>query len=579
MNINLKLCTPSLTALIFKINFHENNIPLNITTLSTTSTDTGCLAQMAFNNNSNGFNAPSGLGVPGAGFGGGRSRLNSKRLSVALPPKINSIDEHNVDNPTPRTSRSHLLAGLRTQPRTSAQPSSAPYNQTQHNVPGLAASRWAEAKNNSYEQGVPQSAMGNGFDMSSQYAPNAGRQMYSLPEQVLAPPSLNEHVDEMDPAVLQQMQMTSMYLAQRQQQLQQQLANITAAASGLTMNPDMAQHSFQQQNMVNQQGLYAQQQAQSPIEMPGQPGMYMVYNPAAQGYTYVYDSQQQQQQPQPQPYGYFNSTSAPGMPLSGTSTERSTPTNGRAFTPPRKVPTPPSNEAAVEPLPPPSANAFRRGHKKAPSSLSIQNNVSDGPKTASTAMFGSQRSVFPPTPMTGTFGPGGSRAGDHPVRQPRGPPPLEELAAAPTSLHEGSKNFAARQRRRALDNLMKAGIGRRGFSPSNNCSPISESDFGFAAPLDDDVVSFSSSNGSRKMSPIGSEMQGKRGSQGSADSYFSGLSSASSSEAEDMGAFGQPPTPASPVASPGDRKKMMMGVFHAATAAEKRRVGVEGAFC
>ncbi|KAA8572533.1 hypothetical protein EYC84_003143 [Monilinia fructicola] len=35
-------------------------------------------------------------------------------------------------------------------------------------------------------------------------------------------------------------------------------------------------------------------------------------------------------------------------------------------------------------------------------------------------------------------------AGEHPIRQPRGPPPIEELRARPTSLFEGSKNFASR---------------------------------------------------------------------------------------------------------------------------------------
>ena len=72
------------------------------------------------------------------------------------------------------------------------------------------------------------------------------------------------------------------------------------------------------------------------------------------------------------------------------------------------------------------------------------------------------------TPMTGTFGPGQARAGDHPIRQPRGPPSLEELVAKPTSNHEGSKNFVTRQRRRAVNNLVKAGLERRGASRGSN---------------------------------------------------------------------------------------------------------------
>jgi hypothetical protein len=77
--------------------------------------------------------------------------------------------------------------------------------------------------------------------------------------------------------------------------------------------------------------------------------------------------------------------------------------------------------------------------------------------------------------MTGTFGPGQARAGEHPVRQPRGPPSIEELKASPTTKHEGSKNFATRQRRQALNNLVRAGMGRRGpRSGSGSVSPDSE---------------------------------------------------------------------------------------------------------
>ncbi|KAI9699904.1 MAG: Checkpoint kinase 2 [Bogoriella megaspora] len=42
---------------------------------------------------------------------------------------------------------------------------------------------------------------------------------------------------------------------------------------------------------------------------------------------------------------------------------------------------------------------------------------------------------------------------EYPVRHPRGPPTLEELREKPTTLHEGSKNFASRSRRSALQQL------------------------------------------------------------------------------------------------------------------------------
>ncbi|OCK86128.1 hypothetical protein K432DRAFT_399580 [Lepidopterella palustris CBS 459.81] len=46
----------------------------------------------------------------------------------------------------------------------------------------------------------------------------------------------------------------------------------------------------------------------------------------------------------------------------------------------------------------------------------------------------------------GTLEPGHARAGEHPIRNPRGPPPIEILRDSPTANHEGSPNFAARAR-------------------------------------------------------------------------------------------------------------------------------------
>jgi len=116
---------------------------------------------------------------------------------------------------------------------------------------------------------------------------------------------------------------------------------------------------------------------------------------------------------------------------------------------------------------------------------------------------------------------------------------------------------------------VKAGTSRRGISRSSAGTPVSEGEFNFSLGDDaEDDVSLSST-GSRKMSPIGTEMKEKRGSQGS-DGYF-GLSSASSSEGEDAGLYKQPPTPATPSSLGGERKMMMLGVLNAA---EKRRSGV-----
>ena len=491
------------------------------------SIDAGGLAQMTYNNNNNngGF-ASTGLGAPGSGFGN-RRRVNSNRLSVALPPRVNPINENQVDNPTPRTSRSHLLAGLRTQPRTTSGPASAPYGQTQHQVHGLGASQWAEHNPNVYDTGMPQTATGAPFGLAQQFAINAGRQTYSLPEQVLAPPSLYDDAEDVDPAVLQQMQMTSLYLAQRQQQLQQQLANLTASAQGLNLNTNLPRNPYQQGQMTPQsaQSLYGQQQMQMPIEVPGQPGVYLVYNPATQGYSYMFDQQAASMSPVQQTPGsaFFNGSQSfqpptPSVSVTPPAIDRPVPSRTQSWTPPKLVPSPPADAESIQPLPLHSSSVLRNRHKKA-SSLSInpQADVTDGPKTTSNATFGSQRSVFPPAPMTGTFGPGAARAGEHPVRQPRGPPPLEELTALPTSKHEGSKNFATRQRRRALDSLVKAGSSRRGVSRSSGGSPVSDGDYNFTISEEgEDDISYGSA-GSRKMSPIGAEMKGKRGSQVSSD--------------------------------------------------------------
>jgi hypothetical protein len=407
---------------------------------------------------------------------------------------------------------------------------------------------------------------------------NAGRQFYALPEQVLAPPNLYDQAEDLDPAVLQEMQMHSLYLAQRQQQLQQQLASLTASTQGLNLNTSFARNPYQQAPMTPQtpQSIYGAQQIQSPIEV--QPGVYLVYNPAIQGYSYAIDPSIQQQtltSPVQQPsYGMsFNSPQhnqppTPRVSVTPPANDTPNPMSARSFSPPKNTPSPPASLDHVEPLPPPSNNAFRRGHShKKTASLSINalaEGVGNGPKTSSIATFGSQRAVIPPGPMTGTFGPGAARAGEHPTRQPRGPPPLEELTALPTSRYEGSKNFATRQRRRALDSLVKAGSSRRGLSRSSGGSPVSERDLNFSEDGEDDTSI--ASTGSRKMSPIGSEMKEKRGSQGSDSGYF-GLSSASSSEGEDV--YKQPSTPATPAAvGGGDRKKMMLGVLNAA---EKRR--------
>ena len=135
---------------------------------------------------------------------------------------------------------------------------------------------------------------------------------------------------------------------------------------------------------------------------------------------------------------------------------------------------------------------------------------------------------YPQTPMTGTFGPGQGRAGEHPVRQPRGPPSLEELVSKPTSKFEGSKNFATRQRRRAVDNIVRARLtrGERGASSRasgsvdslDSMTPASEKEITFSVSSsdDDDNHSFGSRSGSLSGKPsVGSLRAAASGAIGS----------------------------------------------------------------
>ena len=118
------------------------------------------------------------------------------------------------------------------------------------------------------------------------------------------------------------------------------------------------------------------------------------------------------------------------------------------------------------------------------------------------------------------------------MRQPRGPPHLNELQDNPTSKHEGSKNFATRQRRRAIHDLVRAGRERQTESrvtSSESGTPGSETEFAFSvASSENDDVLASSGNLSSKPSlgslraaangAIGSERKEKSRERASVDS-------------------------------------------------------------
>ena len=524
------------------------------------SLDAGGLAQMTFNPH-NAFG--NSLGVPGSGFASRGKGSNIKRLSVAPPTNISTIDETQANlMPTPRTSRSHLLAGLRTAPKTATFPTSAPPSQLQQNY---GQNAYGNGMNNSYARAVPQTAVGGSFPRSQQngYLNSGNSQMYSHPEQVLAPPALSVG-SEQDPEYYAELVATNRQLAQQrvllQQQLEQQLMAAGQQFQGMDLSRGLGQQYFQSPMMPNT-GLY-QQQLQSGLQpivqaVPGRIGLYCVYNPMTGQQTLMMDNSANQQATSPTPNVLnqeLRGSPPPATPtfraqVSPPPADSSPPTNYRAEPHPKLSASPPSMD--VNPLPPPSSTAFRRGHTKALSfaSPSAANSsvASEGPKTGAPKPAG-----FPQTPMTGTFGPGQARAGEHPIRQPRGPPSLEDLVAKPTSKHEGSKNFATRQRRRAVNNLVKAGMERRGASRGSgsmdslgSMTPASEGEITFSVSSDGESDSVRSGSGSLSGKPslgslravasgaIGSEMKERSRDRNSTGTPPHGAFSATSVSSEE----------------------------------------------
>lgn len=354
------------------------------------------------------------IGVSGPGFASRGKASHIKRLSVAPPSQISTIDEAEQANigSTPRTSRGHMLAGLRTAPKSATVASS-------ESGFGLESSRYASPQHPNSNRGFPQTASGAFFPGAGYNNPNFNQAMYLRPEQILAPPAIqiNNHGGQFDQSLYGELLATNARLAQQQRELQQQLANITAAAQqfdSMSLSPTITSSQQVLQSPVSSQVNFLSEQGYQVSPIPGSPGVFAVLNPFTGTENYVFDNSIQQ----PQAFA------APEPAWSPTGSRSST------RSPPKSSPSPPQD---VERLPSPSVTAFRRGHNKALSTL------------------------------IGNKGPGQSRTGEHPLRQPRGPPLLQELQEKPTSKFEGSKNFVIRQRRRAVNDLVRAGFARTGF--------------------------------------------------------------------------------------------------------------------
>lgn len=473
--------------------------------------DTGGLAQMSSN-----FSSANGLG----GLASRRGGQSIKPLSFDTIKQGNQSQDNGA--PTPRTSRSHLLAGLRTAPKSATVSSfgltspitTGPTQQfarnnmaanghgmgqdNLYNAPKTAFPQYGGSQQHHQQQRQPQQQSQQQPQQQQSTYQNAMGPQYTV-EQVLAPPELpiDDHSQEhMDPNLYAQLVATNLYLAQQQQRLQQQLRSVQQAAQQfqqLNLNsPQLTQQQLaiyeqQQQLRTMQQQLSAQAAVSQGQQVYFNPmtGQYYVDNSAAaqiaspyaeQPMSPMYANYQQQQQQQ------FQHLATPRVQVSPPPENQ--PMTFRTASPPKRYESP----TAVEPLPPPSANAFRRGHKKASSlapvnsALAASMSVNDAPRSA-----GPKTASFPMTPMTGGYGPGQARAGEHPVRQPRGPPSLDELKSKPTAKHEGSKNFATRTRRSAVHNLVRAGLERRKGTGSSagSMSPVSESAEDSTSPITD----------------------------------------------------------------------------------------------
>ncbi|KAI1150977.1 hypothetical protein F4825DRAFT_376963 [Nemania diffusa] len=458
---------------------------------------TGGLAQMSHND----FTTQSGLGMPSGGIASRRGGQNIKPLSFDAIRSSPDVQDNGV--PTPRTSRGHLLAGLRTAPKSATATTFANAGMSPHvygGNSGVAGNMYGGSNHmyNAPKTSLPRMAtqQRGAYHNNMTEASGMGQQHYT-PEQILAPPEfhLDEQVqDQMDPGLYAQLVTANLYLAQQKQHLQQQLLSVQAAAQqfqGLSLN---GQSSLQQQ--IALQHLYQQQQQLQAMQqsistaVPVQQNLFTYYDPNTR-ITYLVDPTTGQMQPsfyENQPStpqsAYFQQPSqgTPRVQVSPPPTENSAPTQ-RTSSPPKKL----EMTAEPTPLPPPSANAFRRGHKKTPSlanmnkSLTVTND--DLPSSA-----GPRAVSMPLSPLpNGGYGPGQARAGEHPIRQPRGPPALDELRAKPTAKHEGSKNFATRTRRSAVHNLTKAGLERRKGTGSScgSMSPVSETAEEVGTPLTD----------------------------------------------------------------------------------------------
>lgn len=511
--------------------------------------DAGGLTQMS----SSTFNGPTS-GLTNSNSGGLASRRGGQTIKPLSFEAIKPGNDKDTGVATPRTSRSHLLAGLRTAPKSAtaatfpASPTTT--TPTTHRFPRNSMLSGSYGGPDGFSNG-PKTSLPR-FPQAQTYNQVNGYGQQYTAEQILAPPEI--HLDDQDASSLSveyaELVATNMYLAAQKQRLQQQLMSVQAAqqqfqnmslGNGSQASQNGYQHLLYQQQQQQQMqmlasGLPTANQVYAVVDpVTGQQTLYVgqggsqlnnhfvdQYNTNLQQLQQLQLMQQQLQQQQGMQQQLQQRQSspvaAPRVQISPPSTDVHN-SGYRNSSPPRRLVSTPEQHA---PLPPPSANAFRRGHKKVASLVGANgvnaNNGFAGVNSEIPKSAGPKNANFTTTSLpTGTYGPGQGRAGEHPVRQPRGPPNFDELVRKPTAKHEGSKNFAARTRRSAVHNLMRAGITRRQVTGSSgSISPISESAEEVPIPLtDDESVSGHSGSGSLNGDDVECSLPSSRSSTGS----------------------------------------------------------------
>lgn len=422
--------------------------------------DAGGLAQMTFNN----YNGTASFG----------SRGKATHLrNITVPANGGLSAPQDVQQvPTPRTARAALLTGLRTAPK-SPMPQQQQQQQNHHTA--------------SHHYGMEQQQHGGYGNQYNDYGQQTRNQQRLPTPPTMASPAIHvsDEDNDYDQDAYAQLMAQQMYLAQLQQQLaaahkvqqlQQQLAQLqmqgnAGYAATPPMSPGMGMNGA---NMYNTNQMYNPYQQQQQFIQQNVNASYYQQQLAQQ----LQFQQQHQQYQMPAQVEISPPTPQAEDPPVNVMMAPPNRQQNRSRSPPKSTSPPQQVQQQRQEQQQQSGNgiAFRRGHRKA-SSLSTCVNVNNleveqPPRTALPKLAN-----IPMTPMTATFAPGHA-SGLHPVRQPRGPPSIEELRAKPTAKDEGSQNFAMRQRRRAISKLVSAGIERRAArtagSVAGTMTPVSE---------------------------------------------------------------------------------------------------------